>query len=209
MGNLKLTKVYLMILSLLGWFSLIAQFYITVDNRSISLVQTIIRFFSYFTIDTNFLVAICSAILVLIPKSKIGNFFNRQTTLTAITVYIVVVGIIYNFNLRALGTPIGLLILLNELMHLIIPLLFFIFWLVSVPKNLLKWKDFWTWLIYPLLYIIIILLLGSNSNFYPYPFINVNEIGTNQTLINSLIIALLFAGLSLLFITFSKLVAKK
>ncbi|MFZ5976285.1 MULTISPECIES: Pr6Pr family membrane protein [unclassified Hydrotalea] len=33
------------------------------------------------------------------------------------------------------------------------------------------------WLIYPLLYLVYILIRGSFSGFYPYPFVNVLQIG--------------------------------
>ncbi len=37
-----------------------------------------------------------------------------------------------------------------------------------------------------------IIIRGHFSNFYPYPFVNVSEIGYPQTLINSVLVSLFF-----------------
>ncbi len=47
-----------LIFALIGWFAIIAQFGLMIENRVSSIPETIIRFFSFFTIITNTLVAI-------------------------------------------------------------------------------------------------------------------------------------------------------
>ena len=90
----------------LGWFALIAQFYLIIVNRTASIPETIIRYFSFFTILTNLLVAVCFTSF-LNKKQKSSAFFSKITTLTAITVYILIVGIVYNVILRFLWKPEG------------------------------------------------------------------------------------------------------
>ena len=85
------------------------------------------KFFSYFTILTNLLVAICFTYLYFNKKSKIKTWFSSPKTLTAINVYILVVGLVYNLVLRPLREAKGLEILADELLHAIVPLLFMIF----------------------------------------------------------------------------------
>ena len=198
-------KIYIAILALLGWFALIAQFYINITSKIAPISELIIRYFSYFTIITNLLVALCCTSLTVNSNSKWVDFFSRQKTLTAITVYIVIVGIIYNVILRSLWNPNGLQLLVDELLHSVIPAMFLIYWFVFVSKFKLQWNSFLPWLIYPVAYIIYILILGFFYGFYPYPFINVAEIGLQQALINTVGITMAFIVISLLFIGFGRL----
>jgi len=123
-------KLLLAAICLLGWFALVGQFYLIILNRITSIPEIIIRYFSYFTILTNLLVAICCTALLTNRNSKIKSFFSRQNTLTAVAVYITVVGLVYNSILRFLWNPQGLQWIVDELLHSVIPLLFIAFWLL-------------------------------------------------------------------------------
>ena len=186
--------------SLLGWFALASQFYLIIVNRTASVLETIFRYFSFFTILTNILVAVCLTTLLIKPQSRLGKFFLRPAALTAITVYITIVGIVYNVILRSIWDPTGLQRIVDELLHSVIPLLFMFYWLLFVPKADLEWRDILTWLIYPLIYIICILSRGALSEFYPYPFIDVVTIGYDRVLINSAGLMVVFVVLSLVFL---------
>lgn len=189
-----------LIIVILGWFALVAQFYLIILNRTVSVGETIIRYFSFFTILTNLLVALCFTFLLRKSKSRLGIFISKSNTLTAITVYIIIVGIVYNVILRFLWEPKGVQLIVDELLHTVIPLLCIIFWWIYVRTKTLKWKDAYSWLLYPLVYIFIILIRGALSGFYPYPFIDVNTIGYGKVFINSGILAVCFLGISFLFI---------
>ncbi len=204
----QVAKTYLGIISVLGWFALITQFYLIILNRVASILETIIRYFSFFTLLTNILVALCATILLLKPLSRWGKFFSNRKTLTALTVYIVIVGFVYNLILRFLWKPEGLQHVVDELLHTLIPILFLLYWIVSVPKSELKWKDVLVWLIYPLIYVLYILLRGAMSGFYPYPFINVIDLGYNNVAINICLIASAFLFLSLLLVAIAKSLTK-
>jgi len=192
--------------SVLGWFALGVQFYLIILNRNTSLGLTVLRYFSYFTILTNLLVALCFTFLFVSPLSKGGKFFDRPSVLTSVAVYISVVGLIYNIVLRPIWDPRGLQMVVDELLHSIIPALYILYWLVFVrPKRPLQWKGIVSWLLYPLIYIVVILILGSLSGFYPYPFVNVNEIGYYQVFINTCFVCLVFLFFSLLFVGLSRI----
>lgn len=202
-------KPYLTVLALSGWFALVTQFYINMTSNLAPVPELLIRYFSYFTINTNLIVAVCCTNLVINPNSNRGSFFSKQKTLTAVTVYIVVVGLIYNVILRFLWKPEGLQMVVDELLHSVIPVLFLLYWLFFVLKDQLNWKDVLPWLIYPLVYTLFILVRGSVSGFYPYPFINIGELGIEKALINAVGIAIVFLLLSLLFVAIGKLLNKK
>ena len=196
--------LYCAIGMVISWLTVAAQFYLILANRTASIPETITRFFSYFTILTNILVAVSFTLLFQRPRSRPWAFFLRPGTLTAFAVYISIVSIVYNLVLRRLWNPQGLQLLVDELLHSVIPVMFFLFWLLYVPKNRLSFKNLWGWLLYPFIYLAAILVRGAVSGFYPYPFLDVNDKGYLKIFIN---IFVLLGGF-LLFSIFLIVIAK-
>lgn len=187
-----------------AWFALIGQLYLIIINRSSTIPETLLTYFSYFTILSNLIVAISLSVLLIGPAGKWGRFFSRPSTLSAITVYIAVVGIIYNTILRFLWAPQGFQRLVDEMLHLVVPVLFIIFWAVCVPKQHLKWGMVLPWMIYPLLYMVWTVVHGAFSNFYPYPFVDVTKLGYPVVIRNGGLMLLFFVVLSLVLILIGK-----
>ncbi|MGV3762982.1 Pr6Pr family membrane protein [Parapedobacter sp.] len=177
-------------------------------NRTFPLAEMVIRFFSYYTILTNLLVACCFTALVLAfackPVRATPSFFTHPNVLAATVVYITVVGGVYNIVLRSLWDPQGLQLVVDELLHTVNPLYYLVFWIIFIPKATLKWMHIFPWLIYPLVYFLLILARGAISGFYPYPFIHVTELGWKSVLLNSLGITAAFVLLSLVIIGVSR-----
>src|SRR6185312_2053463 len=101
-------KIILIVLFASGWCSLIAQFYLIIINRTTSIGETIIRYFSFFTILTNIFVAICVTTLLFFYKKDRNIFFARPSNITGIAVNIAIVGLVYNIILRSLWKTEGL-----------------------------------------------------------------------------------------------------
>jgi len=194
--------------ALLGWFAIIAQLVLMINNRQVPVAETLFRFFGFFTIDTNIIVALCFTFIFLGAKSGLGNFFSQASTITVITVYITIVGIVYNVILRSLWEPTGLQKIVDELLHSVIPVLVILFWLIFVPIEQLKWKIAFSVLIYPLIYMIYALILGSVTKWYPYPFVDVNELGYNKALMNAAGVLVVIFVLSLALIATGKLMKR-
>ncbi len=192
-----------------GWFAVFFQLYLLILNRKLDVLQTVIQFFSYFTILTNILVALCFTVLLFFTRSKWGRFFSKPQTLTAIAVYIAIVGLVYNLVLRFLWAPQGMQRMVDELLHSFNPVWFVIYWLLFVRKNSLQWKDVFPWLLYPLAYCVYIMIRGALSGLYPYPFIDVTAIGYPQTLINTAGLCGVFLLFSLLLVGLGKLLSRK
>ena len=209
MEKQNLERFYLAAMVIIGWFALVTQFYINMTSGISGIWELMVRYFSYFTIQTNILVAVCFTALLLKPQSKWGRFFSRQQTLSAITVYIVIVGLIYNTILRFLWEPEGLQKIVDELLHSVIPLLVLFYWFVFTAKDRLQWKNVLPWLIYPFAYIVYVLIRGSVSGFYPYPFINTQRLGLDKVLVNSVGIAFVFICMSLLLVMIAKSTRKE
>lgn len=196
----KFSRIVQVIGSVAGWFAVTVQFYLIIENRVASVPETIIRYFSFYTILTNILVALCFTVSFLKPGSYWGRYFTRPATVTAIAVYILVVGLVYNLILRAIWKPEGMQRLVDELLHSVIPVLFILYWILIEHKRELKWKHAFSWLIYPFVYILIILFRGELSGYYPYPFIDVKNLGYSEVFVNCLFLFLAFLLLSYLFI---------
>lgn len=192
------------IFALIGWFAVITQ-YILILNASITgFTDTTIRFFSFFTILTNSLVAIYFTQQVFLNDYRNKLFLNFPGSLTAITVYIFVVGLVYQIILRPTHSPKGMDMVVNELLHSLMPLLVLLFWYLYEEKAMIKWKSLLSWLIYPFIYIVFILIRGAFSNYYPYPFINVLNIGLKAVLINSFLLMVLFMLISAVLVGIGK-----
>ena len=190
-------RIYASIGAVMGWFAVIMQFYLLMQNNPAPVKEKIFRFFGYFTIDTNILCALFLTFIALQSNSRLGRFFRKATTATALTVYITIVGITYNILLRNTWNPQGLQKIVDELLHSVIPVYFILFWFIFVHSQDLKWKNAFPWLIYPILYIVYAIILGGITKFYPYPFVDVNELGYAKALTNSLIVLVLIYLLSL------------
>ncbi|EOR93312.1 hypothetical protein ADIARSV_3523 [Arcticibacter svalbardensis MN12-7] len=201
-------RTFLSLMAILGWFALITQYYINLQNESISPLELGVRYMSYFTLTTNILIATCCTLSLLNAESSLGKFFISYKTRTALTVYILIVSIIYNAILRFQWNPHGLQRIVDELLHSVIPVLFLIYWVIYVFKCHIHWKETLSWLAYPLLYLFFIMIRGMASGFYPYFFINVTQLGLGTVLINSIGIALGFFVLSMLFVATGNYISK-
>jgi hypothetical protein len=197
-------KLFAAVTALLAWFAIIAQWFLMLDMSKTSVGGILLQFFGFFTILSNLIVAITFTGVLSDPKWKLNRFFSKTTTQTAVTVYIIVVGAIYNLILRFLWQPQGLQWWVDELLHTALPLLTLVYWIVFVPKAGLRWKDSLWWMIYPFCYIFFVAVQGAASGYYPYPFINVTDIGYPRALVNAGGLVMVFMGLSLFLIAVAK-----
>jgi len=187
----------------IAWLALAAQTDITVHRmlaRGLSVFDGFERMSSYLTNLTIFAVALCFSFVAALGRSPLGRFFRKPPVVTAVVVYIVFVGLAYNLLLRHLWTPSGYRAVLNECLHTVIPVLSTIYWVLFVPRFHLTLRQCVLWLIYPLGYLCITLWRGSTSDFYPYPFIDVGELGYPHVLLNATLLVLAFVTLMGVFI---------
>lgn len=192
---------------IISWFAIIAQYILMIENRVVPIVETSIRFISFFTILTNSIVALYFTSL-LFKKNPMRRYFSKAGTLTAITTYITIVCLVYQVTLRALWTPTGMQMIVNELLHIIIPIEVIFFWYLYEYKKELQFAMIKNWLLYPAVYLVFILIRGHFSGFYPYPFVDVIQLGLTKVLFNSAVLMLAFLFFSFLFIRIGKIISK-
>ncbi len=192
---------------LMTWFAVVLQYYLTLQNRVATIPETTVRFFSFFTIWSNTLIAIYFTSL-LTKNTGIKRFFLRAGNLTAITVYITVGFLIYQFVLRQLWSPQGIHKVVDELLHTVVPIYFITFWFLYEEKEKLKWAQMPVWLTFPLIYLLYIMIRGNFSGFYPYPFVDLPKIGLQKFIVNSIWMTIAFIFFAALYILLAKVIVK-
>lgn len=195
--------------AIVAWFALGLQFYLTheiVMSQGRSFMGTLFVFFGYFTVLTNILsaTALTARAWTAGQAQAHSQFFIQPSTVGGVAVSMALVGLVYNLVLRQLYSPAGLARLADELLHVVMPVVFLFYaWLCS-RKTDLQWGDALKWAVYPMLYLVYALVRGELSGAYPYPFIDVAQLGYKTVLINSVGVCVVFMALSLLFIAMGR-----
>jgi len=194
-------QAYRMAAAAIGWFALVVQYVLIVKYKTDGdLIAAAIRFFSYFTLLSNVLVALAMTLPWLAPETKLGRFFLEPAIRTAILAYIIIVAVIYHVVLRKLWNPEGWEYVADTIEHVVAPTLYVIDWLLFVPKGTLKFRSAFVWLLFPVAYAVFSLIHGAVTGFYPYPFIDESKLGYDQVLTNMGGLVGAFAGLGLVLI---------
>lgn len=164
-------------------------------ERGETVVSGVWRYFAFFTILTNILVA-----LTTFGIAAGGRFTPNHSLVTGVTKNIVIVGLVYHFLLAALWSPQGAQYLADVLLHYAVPLSMLAYWLTLEPKGGITWRDGLMWLVYPAAYLVYALARGAFDGFYPYPFIDVATIGIEKVLMNAVGLVVAFGVIAQLFI---------
>jgi hypothetical protein len=204
----ELAHNFFLIGAIVTWTAVILQLYLIIENRVESVAETLVRFFTFFTILVNILAALCFTSLVQTKGVDKKKFFSRVSVVTAVAVYISIVFLVYQFVLRATWSPQGLDKVADEMLHTLNPAFFVLCWFRFIPKYTLLWKNIFLWMIFPLCYLALILWRGTLSGYYPYPFVNVATLGYNKVLLNCGMVLVIFLVFSIIFIGVGKISSK-
>src|SRR5262249_25547375 len=117
------------------------------------------RYFGYFTILTNTLVA------VIWTRAALWSEVKQPRLEGAGSVSIVMVGIIYHLMLASRWNPQGLEWLADFIHHTLVPILFAIYWFMR-PRGALKWADAAVFVTWPLAYCAYALTRGAFDGWY-------------------------------------------
>ncbi|GAB3871716.1 Pr6Pr family membrane protein [Terrabacter terrigena] len=183
-------------------FALVFQLYLVASGDSIldsSAVTTarpeqIRRYFSYFTIQANLLVAVSTYLLVRVRRDSQVLRVLRLASLIGITV----TGIVAAVALPPSPSYTTGSLVCDRLLHIVVPVLTFVGWVAFGPRGLVARADVLPSLIWPIVWLVATLTLGPVVHWYPYPFINVDRIGYGSALLSCTAIAALFLALATL-----------
>jgi len=173
-------RAYATIFAVIGWFAVIGQYFATHPATLAGAVD----YLSYFTIESNVLVAATFTAAAIAPQSAIGRFLLRPKVAVATALYIAVTCIVYYFLLSGLLHLNGWTLRFDHLLHYVMPPAYLIFWLLFIPRGSLHLRTVPVLLIFPLLYGAYTLVHGAFTGFYPYPFVDVAKLGYQQVFRN-------------------------
>ena len=195
MQGTKLARGWFAVTSLVALTGLVTQVIATAADTTGQFRTAggrIANLFCFFTIDSNLLVAVTSALLALGVARATGPF--RVLWLDAL-VGIIVTGVVYQVALAGLYDLHGLSLFSDTMLHKVSPILFVLGWLLVAPRGALTWRTVWWSLAYPLVWLAFTLVRGAITGFYPYPFLDAGEQGYGSITVNCLVIAAFFIGL--------------
>lgn len=168
----KQKLAYKIFFGLLGFSAVVTEMVVLIERG----MFIDVRFFSYFTIQINILVyftLIASAVFLALGQQK-----RLDKLRGAAVTYIIVVGLGFALLLSHLShISFAAVAWDNIVLHYIIPVAVPLDYLIDPPAQPLRWSTALTWLAYPLLYLGITLLRGLLTDWYPYPFLNVQKEG--------------------------------
>ena len=124
---------------------------ILVDHDPPNLVERLLRYFAYFTIESNILVLVTTARLARDPAYDGPRW--RVVRIAAVS-GITVTGLVHWFLLRPLLHLDGADLVADKLLHLVVPILAVLGWLVFGPRPRIDWPACLRAAVWPLAWLV-------------------------------------------------------
>ncbi|MGI8901530.1 MAG: Pr6Pr family membrane protein [Nocardioides sp.] len=154
-----------------------------------SLGTRLVRFFSYFTILANLLVLAVTVSLARDPDRN--DRVWRVLRLDAV-VCIAVTGVVHWFFLRPLLDLSGASYVADKMLHVVVPILAVSGWLWVGPRGRASRSELLPSLVLPVVWLVLTLVGGALTGWYPYPFLDVDDLGYARVAVNTVGVAVLF-----------------
>lgn len=136
------------------------------------------HFFAYFTIQVNMLV-----VLALLRSAFVKQPGTLDSFRSAVTVYILVVGIVFSILLAGVeGATFTAVPWNNIVLHHIMPVAVAFDYYFDRPRRV-KLRYATAWLVYPIIYLGFTMVRGALEGWYPYPFLNLNVAGVSSVFV--------------------------
>lgn len=165
--------------------AIVAQFMSTASGTEINPVN----FFGYFTIQGNIIAAVAFALsaICIFGKRAQPRWLSYLRALA--TVIMAIVGIVYNTLLADAGLDGAFNVpWSNDILHIWIPLYAVADWVLFGDRIKLPFARLWVMLIYPVIWLVVILIRGASDGWVPYPFLDPAS-GYDSVAVYSLIIS--------------------
>ncbi len=149
-----------------------------------TVLERLLDWSTFFTILSNVVVAVVMVTLTLRPSlftrdDRVGGLW-RTLRLDSVLM-IIITGVVYNL-LLASGEKTGWDLVSNSLLHIIMPIVTPIIWLLAGPRGLINVRVIAASLILPLVWAAYALVRGQVVGAYPYPFLDVSTNGLASVL---------------------------
>jgi hypothetical protein len=180
-------RTYMACAAVFAWTAVLVQFVLALQFTAASgqhLLWGVVVYFGYFTVLTNILAATAFTAPLVGPESRLGRLFSRSDVITTITAAIVVVSVDYFLLLRSVWDPSGVQLAVDVSLHYVAPALCVVYWWLAVSRARLGWGDVGKSLVYPLGYIVYLIVRGAVTGHYPYYFVDASKLGHGRALAN-------------------------
>ncbi|MEJ2856129.1 MULTISPECIES: Pr6Pr family membrane protein [unclassified Saccharothrix] len=201
-----------------GWFGftalvvlvgLVVQILVTAGDstgRFPDLGPRLFNVFCFFTIQSNVLVLVTSALLAANPDRPSTLF--RALRLDGVLA-IAVTGVVFHTVLKGLHALTGAAAFADFLLHTMSPVLCVIGWLAFGPRGAITGRVIGWSVVFPLAWLAFTLVRGAVIDWYPYPFVNVTALGYGRVLLNCAAVAVLFLALAAGALWLDRLMSRK
>ncbi|GIL34619.1 Pr6Pr family membrane protein [Phycicoccus sp. DTK01] len=184
-----------LVVALVATFALAFQTVLVLSGEAVlndevpPLATRLYRLVAYFTIQSNVLVAVTAWQLWRDPLRD-GRWW-RPVRLAAL-VGITVTGLVHFVLLRPLLDLSGANWVVDKLLHIVVPVLAVLAWVLAGPRPRTTWRTALEALLWPLLWTAWTLVVGGLSGWYPYPFLDHRRNGVGAVVVAVLGITVLF-----------------
>lgn len=177
------------IIAIFGVIGISASIITNIIDNPMTPILSGLRVFRFFTLQSNLIVVIYFSALFILNKRTTRVF---DDWLGGVTIYISITFIVFAFFLQGDWHPTGLEFINNIFSHYIVPLSVICFLIYYRYDYQFKVSHLKLWVIYPLLYLVFVLIHGSITLDYIYPFFNIVNHGWLYFFIFSLGLIVLF-----------------
>jgi hypothetical protein len=168
----------------LGLAALIVKFVATLAAPApFDQVTAAITVVSYFTVLSNLLAIALFIVPELAGDGAAAHLSCRYEIRTAAGVYMIITGLIYAAFLAGLAKFGTVQYFTDIILHYVMPPLYVIDWLQLRPTHKIAWGNAGYFLVFPILYALYTLARGALVGVYPYPFVDVGQLGYQPVLV--------------------------
>lgn len=146
-----------------------------------------VNFFSFFTILSN--IAAFVVLLAGVYPSALTRAPAWQYLRGAVTVYMVITGVVYNVLLAPYAASLNVPSWTNDAEHKILPVAVLLEWLLFPPARRIAVPKAMWWLVFPVIYLIYSEVRGPFAHWYPYPFLDPRDHGVWHVVLNTVGVA--------------------
>lgn len=188
--------------SLLVTYGLVLQIVVAAGNedaRFASVPARVVTSLSFFTIQSNIIVAVTTGLLAV--RLDRPSLLFRVLRLAGVLA-IAVTGVVFHIALSDLRELTGKEKAADWVLHTASPLLCVAGWLVFGPRGQVTRRVALLSVVFPVAWLAYTLVRGAvvedrtGRDWYPYPFLDVVDLGYGRVVVNIVVVAVLFAVLA-------------
>jgi len=169
------------VLNLVMAFAIAIALAVNIADRLIQGIFNPTHYFHYFTIQTsiiNIVILLMGGIFAVMRKND-PHWYS--TVRASVVSYAIVTGVIYNLLLAGFPSVDGYVASFafpGDIQHIWAPLFIAVEWLLMPGRTRLRWGVLWISAVYPMLWVVGSMVRGLvGDGWFPYFFLNINDMG--------------------------------